>query len=215
MRWYFTLAALGVAAVGSAQYVNISGNVNGDVNISFGVQQQRIPWQTVYTGQNCRITQQMTRFIGSQREWEYYWRQANGIHPARRTHVPGGFDWRNEYLVAIHMGTQRSGGFGVWVESVYQSTAGFFDINFVIQQPRRSGYSFGFSYQSWTSPFTIIRVRRGAYQPRYNPRYYAPHRYTPPLACGCGDCHSHKPVYMMMPDGSLAQYEPPHYTPHR
>ena len=116
--------------------------------------------------------------------------------------------------MAIHLGQQRSGGYGVWVESVYRSTSGFFDINFVVQQPYSTGYGFGFGFQSWTSPFTIIRVPKGTHHPRYNPRYYTPHHYTPPRACGCGDCGGHKPVYMMMPDGSLVQYEPPVYHPH-
>lgn len=119
---------------------------------------QQLAWETVARGnQATGVDGRRYELITNQRQLTSVWAQAHAsqLQPPAAPRV----DFQRETVVAIFMGQQSSGGYGVEVESVTQEGGDLYvDARFT--EPAAGAIT----SQALTSPWTIIRVLRGGYQ---------------------------------------------------
>lgn len=113
-------------------------------------------WSVYNTGSYCHQRQSGVFSIDTQAQWNLYWSKMTGRPPHE---APGGNDWLTYRLVAVHLGTRPTGGFGIKVTRVERN--GVYGIIRAIEETPVPGSMVS---QAITSPYTIIRVPRNLVQ---------------------------------------------------
>lgn len=133
-RYVFALMLIAFATMAMAQQ-DMFGNPS-------------IRWQTFGRGDNSLSSKPMQRLLVTQGDAE---RHLNAYLPGIK--IPRGFDFSKEWIIAIHAGERRTGGYSTFVESI-QKVNGEVLIEFVDESPNpRTKAS-----QSLTTPFVLVRV---------------------------------------------------------
>lgn len=112
-----------------------------------------VPWSAYNSGSYSQINRQGLFTLTNPGEWAQHWSRMTG-RPAQE--APGGIDWNNQILVAVHLGTRPTGGFNVKVARIERN--GALGIVRAIEEPPVPGSFVG---QAMTSPYIIVRVPRG------------------------------------------------------
>jgi hypothetical protein len=119
-------------------------------------------WRTYQSELTSRITEPRNFIIRSELELEEYWRRAIG-EPAPL----GEIDWNQEMLVAIHLGSRRSSGFDVLVESVEPTMRGLV-VRYIEKTPAPGQRT----RPVMLAPYAIIRIPRAAMDVRFERRVW-------------------------------------------
>jgi hypothetical protein len=112
-----------------------------------------LDWSVIATGTYCPYQNQASCIIYDSTVFEQYWYQILANDPKSR--MPS-IDWKNEMVVAVHLGNRLSGGYSVKVSDVQLSGFDQLSVFYVETQPT------GFRSQGMTQPYTLIRVPRYA-----------------------------------------------------
>ncbi|HWP31591.1 MAG TPA: protease complex subunit PrcB family protein [Fimbriimonadales bacterium] len=116
-------------------------------------QVEKIPFSVYMSGEYCAIEKPSTRIITTQDAFEKYW------HELYRNHepipeVPKNINWSKEMLIAIHLGTRRSGGYAVKVVSVLRKSRDEIIVYYAEKKPRKDEIV----TMALTQPFTVIKT---------------------------------------------------------
>jgi len=116
-------------------------------------QVETIPFSVYKSGEYCAIKRATTRVITSQVAFEKYWQELHKHHQPI-PEAPEDIDWSKEMLVAIHLGTRRSGGYAVKVLYIKRKSRDEVVVYYTEKKPRKNEIV----TMALTQPFTIIKT---------------------------------------------------------
>lgn len=114
-------------------------------------------WSVLTSGQQCNVNFPTTMWITNEDGFKKYW--LDGLGNKNCDRMPD-IDFRESYLVAIHLGQKFTGGFGIDLTQVECTSAGVLDVRYSVIEPGL------IAAQGTTSPFVVMEIPRWAGTPR-------------------------------------------------
>lgn len=115
--------------------------------------ERSVRFSTFQQGHHSRFERAGQRILQTEGDFQKYWSELTGRPPHE---APRGVDWNRNYLVAIHLGTRPTGGYGVSVRSIERTTPNDLVLTYVETRPRPDAMV----TQALTSPWVIVAVER-------------------------------------------------------
>lgn len=110
-----------------------------------------LDWATISTGTYCPYQNQSSCIIYDLISFEQYWYQVLANDP--KSKLPS-IDWKNEMVVAVHLGNRVSGGYSLKISGVQLTGFNVLSVQYTEIQPT------GFTSQGMTQPYMLIRMPR-------------------------------------------------------
>lgn len=161
-----------------------------------------VRWSTLGQGVDSQITRAETRLFSNQQEFDLYYARMCGFSPTQRVAGPRVADWRTQDVLIVHMGQQRTGGFGVYVETIRRTSPHYWDVQIVTIAPNPRSVLLPVI----TSPFVVVVIDRAIGVPRFTWRNIQSGviiRQTDRNDCGGSWGGGQVPVWMVGKGGAL------------
>lgn len=153
---------------------------------AIGLGQNSLPaikWRTVAEGTQSNIVSAERRFLHTSGDLQKWWRDSSGGNPSS---VPYKIDFNKEFAVAVHAGKRNTGGFSVYVETVYRTTPAAAVIAVTEKAPGKGATV----AEVITQPWVLIAIERPGvtdWQFRFRTlEWNSPGK--PGGGCKCGKC---------------------------
>lgn len=112
-----------------------------------------IKWRTLGEGASSQIKKAENHFLYSSGDLQTWWKRHSGDAPQT---VPYKVDFNKEFVVAIHVGERKTGGYKVYVETVARTTAASAVIAAVEIQPGKGSVT----TDALTQPWVLVAIER-------------------------------------------------------
>lgn len=112
-----------------------------------------IKWRTVSEGLQSSITRAERRFLHTSGDLQKWWKDSGG---GTSSAPPFKVDFNKEFAVAVHAGQRNTGGFSVYVESVYRTTPASAVIAITEKVPGKGASV----TEALTQPWVLIAIER-------------------------------------------------------